>query len=111
MTDLFSWPLNMADMDLLTFITDPGRKAALAARTESSEAYLWQIATAWTPKGGKPKRASTALAQAIERESALIGPEAVPKESLRPDVWPPEEGAAVSADAHPAAGIAARQVA
>ena len=71
-------------MDLLTFIDDSWRRRALAAATSSSPDYLWQIAT------GR-RRSSTALAQAIERESALIGPEAVPKESLRPDVWPPIE--------------------
>ena len=74
-------------MDLLTFISDPGRKAALAARTGASPAYLWQIATGWTPKGGKPKRASIDLAIAIERESGDIGPECVPWRSLLPEVW------------------------
>lgn len=71
-------------MDLATFISDPDRKAALAANTESSEGYLWQIATGW-----RGKRASPELAIAIERESGRIGPESVSKESLRPDLWPP----------------------
>lgn len=69
-------------MNLLDFIADPERKQKLATATESSPAYLYQVATGWNGK-----RASTDLAQAIERESALIGPECVPKESLRPDVW------------------------
>jgi len=71
-------------MDLLTFIDDSIRRRALAEASSSSPDYLWQIAT------GR-RRASTDLAQAIERESALIGPEAVPKGSLRQDVWPPVE--------------------
>lgn len=75
-------------MDLLTFISDPARKVALAARTGSSPAYLWQIATAWTPRDGRPKRASVELAIAIEAASEIIGPEKVPRQSLRPDVWP-----------------------
>lgn len=74
-------------MDLMTFISDPERKATLAARTGASPAYLWQIATGWTPKGGKPKRASIDLALAIERESNEIGPEGVPWRSLLPEVW------------------------
>lgn len=69
-------------MDLLTFIADGERKARLAALTGSSEGYLWQIATKW-----RGKRPSPELAQAIERESGAIGPEAVPKGSLRPDLW------------------------
>ncbi len=65
----------------------------MAEKTGASPAYLWQIATAWTPKNGRPKRASTDLAQDIERYSGEIGPEPVPKESLRPDVWPTPEPA------------------
>lgn len=76
----------MSAMDLLTFISDPDRKAALAERTKSSQAYLWQIATAW-----RGKRASPELAQAIERESEAIGPEVVSKSSMRPDLWPETE--------------------
>lgn len=74
-------------MDLLAFIADPARKAALAERTGASAAYLWQIATGWTPKGGKPKRPSIELALSIERHSRAIGPECVPWRSLLPDVW------------------------
>ncbi len=74
-------------MDLATFISDPDRKAKLAAATRSSQAYLWQVATGW-----RGKRASPELALAIERETALIGPDLiVPKEALRPDLWPPAE--------------------
>jgi hypothetical protein len=69
-------------MDLTSFLADPRRKQLLAMATKSSEGYLWQVATGW-----RGKRASPELALAIERESALIGPEAVPKESLRPDIW------------------------
>ena len=74
-------------MDLLEFISDPARKAALAKKTGASPAYLWQIATGWSPKNGKPKRASTDLAIAIEDATTLIGPAAVSKATLRPDVW------------------------
>lgn len=72
-------------MDLATFISDPARKAQLALATGRSAGYLWQVATGW-----RGKRASVELAQSIERESSDIGPEPVPKSSLRPDVWPPE---------------------
>lgn len=70
-------------MDLLTFISDRSRKAALATALRASEGYLWQIATGW-----RGKRASWELAQRIESASAEIGPEPVPKETLRPDIWP-----------------------
>lgn len=75
-------------MDLLTFISDPDRKAALAEETGSSPAYLWQIATGWTPRSGRPKRASAELAIAIEAATSKIGPSVVTKGSLRPDLWP-----------------------
>lgn len=68
-------------MNLLAFIDDMDRRAELAAACDANPDYLWQIAT------GR-RRASTDLAQVIERESARIGPESVTKESLRPDVWP-----------------------
>lgn len=67
-------------MNLLTFISDMERRAALATACETSPDYLWQIAT-------DRRQAGTELAKAIERESALIGPEGVPKELMRPDVW------------------------
>ena len=81
----------MAAMDLLTFIADGDRKARLAAATGRSEGYLWQIATSW-----RGKRPSPELAQAIERTSRDLvemdlAPESVPKETLRPDLWPPGE--------------------
>lgn len=75
--------LNTVAMDLITFISDPERKQKLAAATKYSEGYLWQVATGW-----RQKRASPELAQSIERASAKIGPDTVPKESLRPDIWP-----------------------
>lgn len=78
-------------MDLITYISDMPRRAALAEACGASPDYLWQIATAWNGR-----RASTELAQAIDRESARLGPERVPKELLRPDVWKSE-----APEAHP----------
>ena len=75
-------------MDLLTFIDNSIRRRDLAGSTSSSPDYLWQIAT------GR-RRASPALAQANERETERIGPERVPKESLRPDIWPLAEPSAL----------------
>ena len=75
----------MLVMDLLNFISDRDRKAALAAALGASEGYLWQIATGW-----RGKRASWELATKIEAATASIGPEPVPKASLRPDIWPAE---------------------
>ena len=69
-------------MNLSDYISDMGRRAALAEACGTSPDYLWQVATGWNGR-----RASTDLAQAIERESQRLGPEGVPKESLRPDVW------------------------
>lgn len=71
-------------MDLSKFIEDPARHAALAERIGTSKAWLWQIATGW-----RGKRASFAMAQDIELASGVIGPEPVPKSTLRPDIWPP----------------------
>lgn len=71
-------------MNLATFISDTSRRDALAAACNTHPGYLWQLATGW-----QGRRPSTDMAQAIERESARIGPEVVPKESLRPDVWSP----------------------
>lgn len=64
-------------MDLLTYISDMPRRAALAEACGTSPEYLWQIATRW-----RGKRPSPELAAAIEKESARLGPEAVPKEPL-----------------------------
>ena len=93
----------MPAMDLLTFISDRDRKTALAAALEASEGYLWQIATGW-----RGKRASWELAQRIEAATSEIGPEAVPKHSLRPDIWPAAEqdGGAQSGRAKRVAGAA-----
>jgi len=74
-------------MDLHQFISEPTRRAALAAATDSNPDYLWQVAT------GR-RRASTALAKEIETASAAIGPEPVPRWSVRPDVWEPPAAAA-----------------
>lgn len=67
-------------MDLNTYIADIARRRALAEALGRNPVYLWQIAT------GR-RRASTDLAQAIERATANLGPETVTKASLRPDVW------------------------
>jgi hypothetical protein len=78
-----------ARMELIDYIAQGERRKALAEATGSSPDYLWQIATKWVrPTTGKEVRASTDLALAIERETTRLGPETVPKESLRPDVWP-----------------------
>lgn len=62
-------------MDLLTYISDMPRRAALAEACGSDPDYLWQIAT-------NRRRPSPELAEAIERESARLGPERVAKEPL-----------------------------
>jgi len=67
-------------MELLTYISDMERRRRLAERLSRNPAYLWQVAT------GR-RRASTDLAKEIESATTDIGPEGVPKESLRPDVW------------------------
>lgn len=77
-------------MDLLTYIASPERKQALANALQTSPGYLWQLATGW--RGRKP---SADFAKAIERETGRLGPEAVPKEALRPDLW--DDGEAASA--------------
>lgn len=76
-----SHALASSAMDLHTYIDDMGRRRDLAAATNTSPDYLWQIAT-------RRRRASTDLAQAIERYTTVNGPETVSKASLRPDVWP-----------------------
>jgi hypothetical protein len=82
----------MPAMNLTDFIADPERRAALAAACETSGDWLYQIATGWNGR-----RASTDLAKLIERESERIGPERVPKELIRPDVWGDEPEAPRSA--------------
>lgn len=67
-------------MDLQTYIDDMPRRKALADRLETDPRYLWQIAT------GR-RRASTEFAKAIESATTELGPEPVPKEAVRPDVW------------------------
>lgn len=69
-------------MDLLSFISDMDRRSKLATACGTTGDWLYQIATKWDGR-----RASTDLAKKIETESRKIGPKAVPKESLRPDVW------------------------
>ena len=77
-------------MDLHKFISDPIRRAALAAATHSNPDYLWQVAT------GR-RRASTGLAKSIESASSEIGPEGVPRWTVRPDVWEPPSSEQVAA--------------
>lgn len=67
-------------MDLNTYISDMPRRQALAQEIRRSAAYLYQVAT------GR-RRASTELAQEIERATEKLGPERVSRASLRPDVW------------------------
>lgn len=69
-------------MDLRTYIADMARRERLADACNTSPNYLWQIATKW-----KGRRPSPQLAKEIERVTAQLGPERVPKETLRPDVW------------------------
>lgn len=57
-----------------------GRRRALAEHMKRNPVYLWQVAT------GR-RRASTQLAKEIEAATTELGPEAVPRASLRPDVW------------------------
>lgn len=68
-------------MDLSTYISDPARRAALAAAIPTSPQYLWQIANAW-----RGKRPSLLMAKAIERATSGV----VTRSDLRPDIWPPE---------------------
>jgi hypothetical protein len=75
----------LSGMDLLTYIADMPRRLELAAALGTDPAYLNQLARKW--RGKVP---SHNLAQAIERETERLGPEKVPKESLRPDIWPPD---------------------
>lgn len=76
-------------MDLQTFIADMPRRVELAQACNTDPNYLWQIATGWNGR-----KAGIELAKAIEIESERIGPERVPKETLRPDVWGDEKHAA-----------------
>jgi hypothetical protein len=76
-------------MDLREFISDPKRLEQLAKSCKSHPGYLRQIATGW-----RGAQASFKLALLIEEKTKRIGPEAVPKESLRPDIWPSTQRAA-----------------
>lgn len=64
-------------MDLLTYISDMARRAALADECGTSPDYLWQIATRWNGRRGSPD-----LAERIERATTKLGPETVTKESV-----------------------------
>jgi DNA-binding transcriptional regulator YdaS (Cro superfamily) len=55
-------------MELLDYISDPDRKAALAEATGAAPAYLYLVATEWKKRADRlPTRASPELAQAIEK--------------------------------------------
>ena len=82
LTYRFSHGLNCDPMDLSTYISDADRAQKLAARLGTSTGWLWQIANRW-----RGKKASAELATRIERETATLGPEAVPRASLRPDLF------------------------
>lgn len=75
----------MNAISLSEYIADPERRRMLADAAGTDPQYLWQIATGW-----RGKRASPALARAIER--ATNG--AVTRYELRPDIFdaPPESG-------------------
>ncbi|MDN5880956.1 MAG: helix-turn-helix domain-containing protein [Nitrosospira sp.] len=75
-------------MDLSTFASDIPRRRLLAERIDVVDAYLYQLANGYS-------RPSVALAQRIEQATAEMGPEMVPRWSLRPDVWesPQDEAA------------------
>lgn len=72
-------------MDLATFISDPARRASLAAACGTSADYLWQVATGW--KGRKP---SPKLARRIHEETHGL----ITLQSLRPDIWGDDKEAA-----------------
>jgi DNA-binding transcriptional regulator YdaS (Cro superfamily) len=69
-------------VDLSTYISDMPRRRQLADRLDTDPRYLYQIAS------GR-RRSSPAFAREIEIATGDLGPEAVPKESIRPDVWGP----------------------
>jgi hypothetical protein len=64
-------------MDLLTYISDTKRRAALAEACNTSPDYLWQIAKRWRGRRGSPE-----FAELIEKETSRLGPETVTKESI-----------------------------
>jgi hypothetical protein len=76
-------------MNLSEYIADPARRDALAAACNTSSDYLWQVATGW-----RNRRPGPQLARTIERETERMGPERVPKEALRPDLWGDDQEAA-----------------
>lgn len=69
-------------MDLFTYVSNIPRREALALELRKNPIYLYQLATDW-----RGKRPSPGLAMAIENATSRLGPETVPKESLRPDIW------------------------
>lgn len=73
-------------MDLQTYIDDMDRRRALAKACGTDPGYLWQLATGWDDRRPSPE-----MAKRIEAESEKLGPERVPKELLRPDIWPPSD--------------------
>lgn len=69
-------------MELAEYISDTDRAQKLAASLGTSTGWLWQIANRW-----RGKKASAELATRIERATAELGPVAVPRSSLRPDLF------------------------
>ncbi|MBB5875863.1 hypothetical protein [Xanthomonas sp. 3498] len=78
-------------MDLITYISSMQRRKLLAEACDCNPHYLYQIAT-------NRRRASPELAELIEKNSELIGPERVPKEPLvfREQVSAPDSASATS---------------
>lgn len=72
----------MYAMNLADYIADMDRRQALASALNRSPDYLWQVATGWNNR-----KASPGLARDIEDATTRLGPERVPKETLRPDLW------------------------
>lgn len=65
-------------MDLKTYISDTGRKDALALALNSSGQYLWQIANGWRNRKPSP--------QFARRVFEATGGQ-VTLHELRPDIW------------------------
>lgn len=70
-----------ASMDLLTYIEDSARLAALAKKLRTDPQYLRQVANKFRGRTCGPK-----FAIRIEEATDRI----VNKSSLRPDIWPSE---------------------
>lgn len=71
-----------APMDLKTFIEDRDRRRQLAEKLDTSEQYLWQLATGW-----RGRRPSPEMAQRIETATTEIAAPGVHRGAMRPDLW------------------------